>query len=132
MAGFRSLVALAGLLAVGGCAETSVSSGESCPEPRALLSVHQVTPGERLSVRVNYSVACQDTNHPQGEPVVPPRHRAVKIRLVQGAMQTTLATTDTDREGYLSARVTIPASAKAGEGFIRVDHVGEDALLTIE
>src|SRR6476659_7000122 len=101
MAGFRSSVALAGLLVVAGCGETSVSSGASCPEPRALLSVHQVSPGERLSVRVNYSVACQDTNHPQGEPVVPPRHRAVKIRLVQGATQTTLATTDADREGYL-------------------------------
>ena len=63
-------------------------------------------------MRVNYTVACQDTNHPQGEAVVPARYRAVKIRLVQGATQTTLATVDTDREGYLSARVTIPASAK--------------------
>ena len=97
MTGFRSLVALAGLLAVGGCGETGVSSGESCPEPRALLSVDQVSPGEQLSVRVNYSVACQDTDHPQGEPVVPARYRAVKIRLLQGATQTTLATTDADR-----------------------------------
>jgi hypothetical protein len=132
MTGFRSLVALAGLLVVGGCGETSVSSGESCPAPRALLSVHHVSPGERLSVRVNYTVACQDTNHPQGEPVVPARYRAVKIRLVQGATQTTLGTADTDREGYLSARVTIPASVTTGDALIRVDHVDEDALLTIQ
>ena len=82
-------------------------------------------------MRVNYTVACQDTNHPQGEAVVPARYRAVKIRLVQGTAETTLATVDADREGYLSARVTIPASATTGDAFIRVDHVGEDALLTI-
>jgi len=132
MTALRSLVALAGLLVVGGCAETSVSSGDSCAALRALLSVHHVSPGDWLSVRVNYSVACQDTNHPQGEPVVPTRYRTVKIRLVQGATQTTLTTADTDREGYLWARVTIPATATTGDAFIRVDHLDEDAFLTVE
>ena len=131
MTAFRSLVVLAALLVVGGCGEQSVSSAESCAPPRVLLPVHQVSPGEWLSVRVNYTVACQDTNHPQGEAAVPARYRAVKIRLVQGTAETTLATVDADREGYLG-RVTIPASATTGDAFIRVDHVGEDALLTIE
>lgn len=131
MTAFRSLVALTGLLLVGGCGAQSVSSAESCAAPRASLSVHHVSPGERLSVRVNYTVACQDTNHPQAEPVVPARYRAVRIRLIYGATQTTLATADTDREGYLSVQVTIPASAKTGDAFIRVDHVDEDAFLTI-
>ena len=131
MTAFRSLVVLAALLVVGGCGEQSVSSAESCAPPRVLLPVHHVSPGESLSVRVNYTVACQDTNHPQGEAVVPARYRAVKIRLVQGTAETTLATVDADREGYLSARVTIPASATTGDAFIRVDHVGEAALLTI-
>ena len=132
MTAFRYSVALAGLLLVVGCGEQGVSQAESCAAPRALLSTHHVSPGDRLSVRVNYTVACQDTNHPQGEPVVPVRYRAVKIRLIHGAAQTTLATADTDREGYLSAQVTIPASATTGDAFIRVDHVGEDAFLTIE
>lgn len=83
-------------------------------------------------MRVNYVDACEDTNHPHAESAVPTRYQAVKIRLIQGATQTTLATADTDREGYLSARVTIPASAATGDAFIRVDHVGTDAFLAIE
>lgn len=73
MTAFRSLVVLAALLVVGGCGQQSVSSAESCAPPRVLLLVHRVFPGESLSVRVNYTVACQDTNHPQGEAVVPSR-----------------------------------------------------------
>ena len=128
---FRCLAALAGLLLVGGCGEASISSAGSCAAPRALLSVHHVSPGERLSVRVNYAVACQDTNHPQAEPVVAARYRAVEIRPIRGATHTTLATADPDPEGHLSVPVTIPASAKAGDAFIRVDHVDADAFLTI-
>ena len=63
--------------------------------------------------------------------VVPARYRAVKILLIQGATQTTLATVDTDRDGHLSTQVTIPASANSGDAFIRADHA-EAAFLTVE
>ena len=126
---FRSLVAVAGLLLVGGCGEQT-SSG-SCAVPRALLSAHHASPGDRLTVTVNYTIACQDT-HPGAVSVLPTRYRAVRLVLIQRDTGTTLATADTDREGHLSAEVTIPATARPGDAFIRVDHVDEDAFLTID
>ena len=131
MAAIRSLAALAALLLAGGCGVRSVSSADSCAAPRPMLSTHHASPGDHLTVSVNYTVACQDTNQPGDGTVTPRRYRAVRIHLVERATQTTLATVDTDRDGYLSTQVTIPATARPGDALIRVDHLLEDAALTI-
>lgn len=123
-----AVLASVGLVSAGGCS-ASGGSAESCAPPRTVLSSRQVAPGDRLTVTVRFTVACQDTD-PGTVSVVRQRWRAVRVQLVQGATQTLLATVDPDRDGVLSTQVTVPAGAKAGEAFIRVDHV-DDALVLV-
>ena len=129
MTAFRSLISLASLLLASGCGVQGVSSSGSCAAPRAVLSAQQASPGDRLTATVSYRVACKDTN-PGDLTVINGHFQAVKIRLIQRDAQTMLATVDTDQEGHLSTQVTIPASAKTGDAFVRVDHE-DDASLTI-
>lgn len=79
---------------------------------------------------VSYRVACKDTD-PGEVTVIGGQLQAVKIFLIQRDKQTMLATVDTDKEGHISTRVTIPASAQSGDAFVRVDHA-DDAFLTIK
>jgi hypothetical protein len=129
MTAFRSLISLASLLLISGCGVQGGSSSGSCAAPRAALSAQQASPGDGLTVTVSYRVACKDTD-PGDVTVIDGHFQAVKIFLVQRDKQTMLATVNTDQEGHLSTRVTIPASAQTGDAFVRVDYA-DDAFLTI-
>ncbi|GAA1258336.1 hypothetical protein [Oryzihumus leptocrescens] len=127
MSRVQAVALLSGWLLLAAC---SAGSDESCALPRPVLSSSHAAPGEQVTVTINLSVACLDTNHPG--PSVPPRTwRGVTIDLVEGGRQTRLATVDSDPRGKVSAVVTVPTDAAPGRAAIRVDFA-EEAALTID
>lgn len=130
--GFVSVVkfvtALVAVLATGGCAMSATTSAGSCALPRPVLSAQHASPGQKLTVSIDFSLTCQDTNH--AEAAITQAWKSVRIRLVEGNTDMVLATLDTDRAGHLSTQVTIPVKASAGLALIRIDYA-DDVPLTI-
>ena len=126
-----AVASLSGLLLVAACSAGSFGADAgSCALPRPVLSSSHAAPGVQVTVTVNLSVDCVDTNHP-GSPVPPRTWRGVTIDLVEGGRQTRLATVDSDAHGQVSAEVTVPADASPGRASIRVAFA-EDSALTID
>ena len=127
MRALRTALSIASLLVASACGSPST---ESCAAPHPILSPSHASPGSKVTVKVDLSVACVDTNHPDS-PVPPRKWQGIPINLVQGDRQVRLATVDSDTSGHLSAEVKIPNDAEAGQAAIRVKFA-EDAPLTID
>ena len=107
---------------------SATTSAGSCALPRPLLSAQHVSPGQKLTVSIDFSLTCQDTDH--AEAAITQAWKSVRIHLVEGNTDMVLATLDTGRAGHLSTQVTIPVKASVGLSIIRIDYA-DDVPLTI-